>query len=178
MNKFYISIPLLACLVFGGFYYQFDRAFKADVELKKATAQAELKNKQRHEVEARQAAYQAAIEAQALRKQEREEKERIAEEKKRARFDLEEQRQHVFDERGKLREQAERMKKEMAGVQDELAKVEASKKSYQDEIVFLQDYVKTAKTNVNAYYGLLDKIAKAEEAAAQAAAQAAAAAKK
>ena len=177
MNKFYIILPLVGLLIFGGFYYQFDKAYKAEQEVKRAAAQAELKEKQRRDNEARQEAYKAAIEAQAQRRKEREERERIETEKKETRMKLEDERQQAFDDRRRLREQAERLKKEVAGVQEEVNKIEAVKKAHSDEIAFLKDYVKTAKANASAYYKLLDKISNAEK-AAEAAAAAAAAAKK
>jgi len=178
MNKFYIILPLLGCLIFGGFYYQFDKTYKADQEVKRVAAQAELKEKQRRDNEARQEAYQAAIEAQAQRKKEREERDRIEAEKKENRLKLEDARQQAFDDRKRLREQVERLKKEVAGVQEEVGKIEATKKAHSDELVFLKDYVKSAKTNANSYYELLEKISNAEKAAAAATAAAAAAAKK
>lgn len=178
MNKFYIILPLVACLVFGGFYLKSDKDFRAEQEIKKAAAQTALKEKQRHDAEMRQSAYQAAIDSQAQRKKEREERERIDEEKKRVRADLEDKRQRAFDERRRLRDQVERARKEVAGVEKEIATIEPAKKAHQDELNFLRDYVKTAKTNVNSYYQLLEKIAAAEKTAAQAASQAAAAAAK
>lgn len=177
MNKFYIIVPLLLCLVFGGFYYQFDKDYNARQEAKQAAAQAELKEKQRHDLEARQAAYQAALEAQNQRKAEREEKERIEAEKKQTRINLEDQRQRAFDDRRRLREELDRTKKEVASVEEEVAKLGPAKKAYQDELVFLKDYVMKAKANVNRYYDLLDKISAAEDAAAKAAALAATAKK-
>jgi hypothetical protein len=38
MNKFYIILPLVGLLVFGGFYYQSDKAYKAELEVKQAAA--------------------------------------------------------------------------------------------------------------------------------------------
>jgi hypothetical protein len=177
MNKFYIILPLVGLLIFGGFYYQFDKRFKADLEVKQAAAQAALKEKQRLDNEARQLAYQAAIEAQAQRRKEREERERIETEKKEHRLKLEDARQKAFDDRRRLREQAERLKQDVAGIQDQVNKVEAVKKTHKDELAFLQDYVKSAKANANSYYELLEKISNAEKAVAQAAADAAAAKK-
>jgi colicin import membrane protein len=174
MNKFYIILPLVGLLIFGGFYYQSNKAYKAELEIKQAAAQAELKEKQRLDREASQLAYQAAIEAQAQRHKEREERERIDAEKKENRLDLEEARQKAFDDRRRLREQAERLKQDVAAIQDDVTKVEATKQAHTDELAFLRDYVKSAKTNANSYYELLEKITNAEKAVAKAAAAAAA----
>jgi len=178
MNKFYVIIPFLACLVFGGFYLRFDANYKAEQQRKEDVVRAEVKEKQRRDAEARQTAYQAAIEAQALRKKEREERERLEEEKKQLRLDLEDKRLRAFDERRRMREQVERIRKEVAVVQEEVTKIEAQKKSHQDELAFLKDYVTTTKANMQGYYDLVEKIAAAERAAAKAAADAAALAAK
>ena len=178
MNKFYLIVPLVACLVFYGFYRNFASNYQAEVQRQEEIAQAEVKEKQRRDNEARQSAYQAAIEAQALRKKEREERERLEEEKKQLRFDLEDKRLRAFDERRRMREQVERVRKEVALVQEEVTKIESQKKAHQDELGFLKEYVTTTKANMQGYYDLIEKIAAAEQAAAKAAADAAALAAK
>lgn len=178
MNKFYVIIPLLACLVFGVFYWRFDQTYKAEQQRKEEVVRAELKEKQRRDEEARQSAYKAAIEAQAQRKKEREERERIEAEKKQLRLDLEDKRLHAFDERRRMREQVERVKKEVTAVKEEVEKIEAQKKVHEDELAFLKGYVATTKANAKTYYDLLDKIATAEKTAADAATAAALAASK
>lgn len=178
MNKFYVIVPLLACLVFGGFYLRFDRTFKAEQERREEVARAEVKEKQRRDAEARQTAYQAAIEAQALRKKEREERERLEEEKKQLRLDLEDKRLRAFDERRRMREQVERIRKDVAVVQEEVTKIEAQKKTHEDELAFLREYVATTKANMQGYYDLIEKISAAEKAAKAAADAAALAAAK
>lgn len=178
MNKFYAIIPLLACLVFGGFYWRFASNYTAEQQRKEEIARAEVKERQLRDADARQTAYQAAIEAQALRRKEREERERLEEEKKQLRLDLEDKRLRAFDERRRMREQVERIRKEVAVVQEEVTKIEAQKKAHQDELVFLKEYVISAKANMQGYYDLIEKIAAAERAAAKAAADAAALAAK
>lgn len=175
MNKLYILIPVIGCLLFGAYFWNFNAEYKAKQAEKVQKALEIAKERQKQEVADRQHAYEAAIKAQAQRKAEREERERIEEEKKKHRVDLEEKRERAFAERRKNREQVDRLKKEVAGVEEEIAKLELQKKTHLDEQAFLKTYVKQAEANVKSYYDLLDKIEAAEKAraAAEAAAKAA-----
>ena len=112
------------------------------------------------------------------RKLEREEKERIETAKKEARLQAEELRQKTFDDRKFAHEQVERLKKEVAAVQAEVAKFEEEKRNRTTELVALKELVQKAEGNQKYYYDLLDKIAAADKAKAEAEALAAAAAKK
>ncbi len=175
MNKVYIIAPLVGCLIFGGIFYNFNRGYEAKIVERKAAAAVELKEKQKRDIAAREQAIKDAIGAQEKRKQERLEKEKREEEDKKAQLDLEDKRTRTFDEKKRFREQVDRLKKELAGVQEEIKKIEDERKRHLDEESFLKTYVKQAEANAKYYYDLLDKIAAAEAArvAAEAAAKAA-----
>jgi hypothetical protein len=177
MNKVYIIFPLIGLLIFGGFYISFDKSYAAKQVAIKEKVEEAKKAKARQQVIDREAAIKAAVESQALRKKEREEKERADEAKKVARQEAEDRRQRSFDDRNKFRDQVTRLKKELAEVKDTSAKIAEEKKRYADEEAFLKTYVRQADSNVKYYYALLDKINAAEKAAADAAAAAAAAKK-
>jgi colicin import membrane protein len=177
MNKVYIIAPLIALAVFSGFYMNFTKGYAAKIEAVKAKEVADKKEKARIEVENREKAIQAAIEAQAKRKIEREAKEKLEEDKRTARQNAEDKRERAFSDRNKLADQARRLKKDLEEVQAEVKKIEEQKKTYVDEQAFLKNYIKQAEANVKYYYDLLDKIALAEKARADAAAAAAAAKK-
>ena len=178
MNKAYLIIPLIGLLIFGGFYYQFDKGYEAKELAIKVRAQEEKKAKVLQQNADRDAAVKAAVEAQAVRKKEREEKERADEAKKLAKQQAEDFRQKTFDDRNKFRDQVFRLKKELAEVKDATAKITVEKDNNVKEEAFLKNYVKQADANVKYYYDLLEKIAAADKAAADAAAAAAAASKK
>jgi chromosome segregation ATPase len=178
MNKVYIIAPLILLAVFGGFYMNFSKGYEAKIEAVKAKEVADKKEKARIEIENREKAIAAAVEAQAKRKQERDAKDRLDEEKRNARQAAEDKRERAFSDRNKLADQARRLKKDLEEIQAEVKKIEEQKKTYVDEQVFLKNYIKQAEANVKYYYDLLDKIALAEKARADAAAAAAAAAKK
>ena len=178
MNKIYILVPLIGMLLFGGYYLNFNKGYEAAKADKAKEAEALIKAKKELDLKNREKAFQQAIEAAAKRKLEREEKERIETAKKEARLQAEEHRQKTFDDRKLLREQVERLKKEVAAVQAEVAKFEEEKKQRSSELSFLTEFVKKAEANQKYYYDLLDKIAAADAAKAKAEADAAALAKK
>ncbi len=178
MNKSYFIFPLLGLLIFGGFYLNFEKSFQAKQVEAKAKADDIKKAKAKQDIANREAAIKAAIEAQAKRKAEREERDRVEDAKKTARQDAEDLRQRNYDERNKLREQATRLKKDLEEVKAATAKVAEERKKFVDEKAFLMTYVKQAEANVKYYYDLLDKITAAETARAAAEAAAAAAKKK
>lgn len=178
MNKVYIIVPAILLAIFSGFYLNFSKGYAAKIEAVKTKEADAKKEKARLEVENREKAIAAAVEAQAKRKIEREAKERADEAKRTARQEAEDRRERSFSDRNKLADQARRLKKDLEDVQAEVKKIEEQKKTYADENAFLKNYIKQAEANVKYYYDLLDKIALAEKARAEAAAAAAAAAKK
>jgi hypothetical protein len=178
MNKAYIIFPLICTLIFGAFYYSFDKNYEAKQAEIKRKADDELKAKVARDIAAREEAIKSAVEASKKREIERKERDRIAELKATARQEAEDRRQRTYDERNRAREQAIRLRKDLEEVKGGLGKLEDDKKKYADELAFLKTYVKQADANVKYYYDLLDKIDAAEKAKAAAAAAAAAAAKK
>lgn len=178
MNKAYIIFPLIGLLIFGGIYVNFNKGYEAKQAAIRQKADDDKKAKAQLQIKERETALKNAIESQALRKKEREEKERVEEAKKVARQQAEDFRQKTYDDRNKFRDQVTRLKKDLAEVKDATAKIAEEKKRHADEDAFLKNYVKQADANVKYYSDLLDKISAAEKAAADAAAAAAAAAKK
>ena len=177
MNKVYLIVPLCSILVFGGFYINFARGYKA--KLAEAAAKVEIARKEKllKEAAARDQAIQNAIAAQEARKLERLAKEKIEEDKKLARQAAEDKREKAYNDKNKLTTQVRNLKKDLDELQGEIKKIELQNKSLVDEQTFLKGYVKQAESNVKYYYDLLDKIALAEKARAEAAAAAAAAKK-
>jgi hypothetical protein len=178
MNKVYIIFPLICTLIFGGFYYKFEKGYEATQLEIKRKADDELKAKVARDLAAREEAIKAAVEASKKRETERKERERIAELKATARQEAEDRRQKTYDERNRARDQVVRLKKDLDEVKSTFGKLDEEKKKYIDEQAFLKTYVKQAEANVKYYYDLLEKIDAAEKAKAAQAAAAAAAAKK
>jgi hypothetical protein len=178
MNKAYIIFPLICTLIFGAFYYSFDKNYAAKQAEIAKKADDDLKAKVAKDVADRAKAIEAAVEASKKREVERKERERITELKATARQEAEDRRQKTYDERNRARDQVVRLKKDLEEVKSTLKGFEDEKKKYNDEQAFLKTYVKQAEANVKYYYDLLEKIDAAEKAKAAAAAAAAAAAKK
>jgi nitrogen regulatory protein PII-like uncharacterized protein len=178
MNKAYIIFPLICTLIFGAFYYNFNKGYAEKQAKIAADAEAALKAKAAKDVADRALAIEAAVEAAKKREIERKERERITEAKATARQEAEDRRQKTYDERNRARDQVVRLKKDLEEVKSTLGRFEIEKKQYNDEQAFLKTYVKQAEANVKYYYDLLEKIDAAEKAKAAAAAAAAAAAKK
>lgn len=178
MNKVYLIVPLICLLIFGGFYMNFSKGYKARLELAASKAEETRKEKLKSEAAARDLAIQNAVLAQETRKIERLAKEKIEEDKKLARQAAEDKREKAYNDKNRLTTQVRNLKKDLDELQGEIKKVELQNKSLVDEQTFLKGYVKQAESNVKYYYDLLDKIALAEKARAEAAAAAAAAAKK
>lgn len=168
MNKIYILVPLIGMLLFGGYYMNFSKGYEAARAAIKQKADADLKAKKELDLKNREKAYQMAIDAAAKRKLERDEKDRIETAKKEARLQAEEQRLQAFDNRKLLREQVDRLKKEVAAVQTEIDKFNEEKKQRSNELTFLKEFVQKAEANQKYYYDLLDKIAAADKAKAEA----------
>ena len=178
MNKVYIIFPLICTLIFGAFYYNFEKGYEATQLAIKHKQDEELKAKVAKDMAAREEAIKAAVEASKKREIERKEKERITELKATARQEAEDRRQKTYDERNRARDQVTRLKKDLEEVKSTFGKLEDDKKKSLDEQAFLKTYVKQAEANVKYYFDLLEKIDAAEKAKAAAAAAAAAAAKK
>jgi len=164
MNKVYILVPALLVAVFAGIYWNFDKGYEAKLEARRVAEQQVLKEKQLRDQAAREQAYKAAIDAADKRKAERAEKDRIDEAKKKARQEADDRRQRNFEDRKRLREQAERLRKDVDVVKADIAKLEDEKKHYVDELSFLTDYVKKAEANQKQYYDLFSKIEAADAA--------------
>jgi nitrogen regulatory protein PII-like uncharacterized protein len=178
MNKVYIIVPLILTLIFGAFYYSFDKNYAAKQAEIAAKADLELKAKAAKDIADRAKAIEAAVEAAKKREIERKERDRLAELKATARQEADDRRQKTYDERNRARDQVGRLKKDLEEVKGTFGKIEDEKKKHLDEQAFLKTYVKQAEANVKYYYDLLEKIDAAEKAKAAAAAAAAAAAKK
>ena len=178
MNKVYIIFPLIGLLIFGGFYVNFSRQYEAKIAQQKLDAEAVKKAKALQEIHNREIAIQAAIDAQAKRKKERDEAAAIEEAKKVARQEADDGRSRAYEDRNRFRDQVGRLHKDLDLLKETIAKISVEKQHNLEEDTALKVYVKQTESNVKYYYDLLDKIAAAEKAAAEAAAAAAAAAAK
>ena len=148
MNKVYIIVPLILTLIFGVFYYSFDKGYDQKQQDIASKAAQVLKDKAAKDVADRAKAIEAAVEAAKKREAERKERDRIAELKATARQEAEDRRQKTYDERNRARDQVGRLKKDLEEVKGTFGKIEDEKKKYTEEQACLKTYVKQAEANV------------------------------
>ena len=173
MNKAYIIWPLIGLLVFGVFFWNFDRGFK-EREHQKAVQEEQAKQERiRLDQERRKKAIEDAMKAQEERRALRMANEKKEQEANDARNALVERRQRAYDEVNRhLAPQLDRQKADADSVKGEISQLELQKKQFEDEEAFLRTYTRQAERNVTKYYDLLEKLKAAED--ARAAAEAAA----
>jgi len=175
-NLIYFLMPLIGLIAFGAVYWNFSAGYEQKEAAKKALIRKAKEDKLADEARNREKAIKDALAAQERRKVEKAAKE--AKEKK-----DQEERQTAYEARNKanrdqlkLKDQAERLQKDIETEKQAIAKIEDDKKRAVDEENFLKIYVKQAEANTRSLAEVLDKIAAAD--AARAAADAAAAAAK
>jgi len=174
MNKAYIIWPVIGLLVFGVFFWNFNKGFKEKQRQEEVRIQNERKERARQEIERRKKAIEDANVAAAERTKARKVKEIKEDAEKKAHDDLVEKRVKVFDDvNRRIRPQLERVKSDKEALLKEIAQLELQKKAYTDEETFLRNFVRKAEGNVKAYYDVLDKLATAERLRAEAEAAAA-----
>jgi colicin import membrane protein len=179
MNKAYFLVPLIAVILFGGYYWSFRTAYEKKLDEQRLVEKE--KNVERLKIEAknREIAIQQAVKADLKRKEERAAKTAKENEEKEARQAAVDARSKAMREQGRLENEARHLAEQVATVKEEIGKIEELKKSAITEQNFLNVYVKQAQANVESLKGVLDKIEAADVAAAKYAKdQAAAAAKK
>jgi hypothetical protein len=178
MKKAYVIFPVVALLIFFGFWWNFNSTYEA-VEAEKAKqVRLEREAKKRKEAEDRATAIKDALVAQEKRKKEREAKELKDKADREARELAIEERNKTAQEVTKLTKQRDQLNIDVKEEKANLVKIDEQKRKALDEQAFLKEYVRKADANVKGLSDVLDKIAAADAARAAAEAAAAAAAKK
>jgi uncharacterized protein (DUF3084 family) len=165
MNKAYFLVPLIAVILFGGYYWSFKTAYEKKLEdVALAEKQA---NVERLKVEAknRERAIEEAVKADKKRKEERAVKTAKDNAEKEARQAAVDARGKALREQGRLESQARRLDDQVKALKEEIGKIEDQKKSAIAEVDFLTVFVKQAEANVVSLTGVLDKIEAANAAA-------------
>ena len=167
MNKAYFLVPLIAVILFSGYYWSFKTAY--DKKLEDQVLVEKQKHVEQLKVEAknREIAIQLAVKADAKRKEERAVKEAKDKAEKDARQAAADTRSKTLREQGRLEIQARHLADQVATLKEEIAKIEEQKKSATTEQDFLNVYVKQAEANVISLTAVLDKIDAANKAAAE-----------
>ncbi|MCX6936498.1 MAG: hypothetical protein NTU80_01155 [Verrucomicrobia bacterium] len=158
MNKAYFIAPLIAVLVFGGFYSSHQSGAKAREAERVAKVEANLKAKLAAEQAAKKAAMTEAIQAAETRKKEREAKEAKEKIEKEARAVAIDAREKARRDQEKSNKQIERLEKDIEVEKAAIAALLANRKEAEAEKAFLQDFVVKSQTNVQALQALMTKL--------------------
>ncbi|MBC8010607.1 MAG: hypothetical protein H7067_10980 [Burkholderiales bacterium] len=158
MNKTYFIAPLIALIVFTGFYSVHRGGLKEREAAKAAQVEAALKAKNDADLAARKVAMADAIAAAELRKKEKDAKAAKEAADKEARQVAVDARDKASRDQDKTAKQIERIQKEIDAEQAVLAKFAAARKEAEAEKAFLLDFVTKSQANVQVLQTLLTKL--------------------
>jgi hypothetical protein len=178
MNKAYFLVPLIAVILFTGYYWSFKTAYEKKLEDQRQVEKEANIERLKVEAKNREIAIQQAVKADAVRKQQRAEKEAKDKKEKEDRNAAADARGKALREQGRLETQARRLADQVVILKEEIGKIQEQIKSAQAEQDFLNVYVKQAEANVVSLTAVLDKIDAANKAKVEYDRQQALAAKK
>jgi hypothetical protein len=164
MNKAYFLVPLIAVILFTGYYWSFKTAYEKKLEDQRQVEKEANIERLKVEAKNREIAIQQAVKADAVRKAQRAEKEAKDKKEKEDRNAAADARGKALREQGRLETQARRLADQVVILKEEIGKIEEQKKSAQAEQDFLNVYVKQAEANVVSLTAVLDKIDAANKA--------------
>jgi colicin import membrane protein len=177
-TKIYFIAPILALILFAGYYWNFRSQWEAHQAEIIATAKARKEEKLHQDELAREQAIKDAIDAQTQRKKERAAREALDQKMRDDRENAELDRDKAANEAQRLQRQVERLTKDVDDAKKAIALLNTDNEKQVAEIAFLGEYVKKAEDNRASLAMVLTKIQAADEATAKAKALADAAAKK
>lgn len=163
MNKAYLLVPLIATLVFGGYYWNFRVGYNKEVEAKKVVAREAHIAKLHKEEQDRREAIEKANQQSEARKQQKLDKEAREKKAQEARSQSYEEQRLAQAEERKLTDQVKTLNREIEAVKKEVALIEADKKLAISEEAFQQTYVAKAQANVRSLAETLEKIEAADK---------------
>lgn len=158
MNKLYVILPLAGLVVFGGFYWRYQRHYEARVTEERRLAKLVHEEDVRRQLAAQALVVQEANAALELRKQERAAQAQLEATWQQARFEAEQSRTAVLDRERKLRTQIDHVRTELEKTQNALTRIEERKHELERERLFLAEHVKDAESNRATFYGLVEKL--------------------
>jgi chromosome segregation ATPase len=146
--KSYIILPLAALIAFGAVYWNFERKHEARAAVAREQARIERETKLKAEADAREKGIAEALQLQARRKKEREERdarEKLQKETRQAAIDA---RDKIHRDVEKNARQIDRLKKEIAAEEKDIAAIEAEYKTTIAEQNFLKEHIAQAGANL------------------------------
>ena len=163
MNKAYLFVPLIATLVFGGYYWNFRVGYNKEMEAKKVAAREAHITKLRKEEQDRRDAIEKANQQAEARKQQKLDKEAREKKAQEERSQSYEAQRLAQAEERKLLDQVKVLNREIEAVKKEIAGIEADKKLAISEEAFQQTYVAKAQEPVLGLVQTLEKTQAADK---------------
>jgi hypothetical protein len=167
-TKIYFLVPILALILFGGYYWNFRSQYEAHQQAIVAAAKAKKEEKLRQDELAREQAIKDAIDAQQQRKKERAAREALEQKQRDDKENAELDRDKAANESEKLQRQVDKLTKDVDDAKKEIAALRADNEKQVDEVAFLGEYVKKAEDNRATLSLVLTKIQAADDANAKA----------
>lgn len=173
MKKVYVIGPALALLLFFGYWWNYNKQYKAAQVAKVQAEHQALLDKREKEARDRELAIKLALEKQADQRKERETREAQRQKEREERQTAKEGREKADRERQKLKRQLELLKDDVEKEVAAVTKLDEKQKLLIGEEAFLREYVAKAESNQGALTHVIQKITAAEAARAKAQAEAA-----
>jgi hypothetical protein len=161
MNKWYFGIPILALVLFGGYFAKFKYDYDTAIAQKEAAAKQALDEQAVAEAMARRIAIEQnnlITEENNKKRAEEKERQRLKEEARQAALEVRTQR---TAELTSLRRDYEQVQKDLVVEEQLFDKAKANVASHEAERAFLAGYVQLAEKNANRMLAMIDKVDKA-----------------
>jgi hypothetical protein len=177
-TKIYFLVPILALVLFGGYYWNFRSQYEAHQQEIVKAAKAKKEEKLRQDELAREQAIKDAIDAQKQRKAERLAREALEQKQRDDKENAVLDRDKADQETQRLERQVDKLSKDVDDAKKEIAALRTDNEKQVAEVAFLGEYVQKAEANRATLALVLGKIQAADDAIAKAKALADAQAKK
>ncbi len=161
MKKAYLLAPLLALLAFGVGYWHYAGQRAQELAMLRARAESDHTAALRQEAAQNELAVQAALAAQARRKQELADQAAREQADQAARHAALSDRDRARDESTRLTREADQLRRDLTTEQAALAALEREQTAALDEQVYLQKFNSKATANIGDLTAVLKKLAAA-----------------
>jgi DNA repair exonuclease SbcCD ATPase subunit len=159
--KTYVILPLLAVIIFGAIYWNFERGYEAQAAEARRQALIEKENKLKAEAEARARGVEEALQLQARRKKAREERDAREKSQKETRQAAIDARDKIHRDVEKTARQIDRLKKEIAEEKKALAGIEDDHKATLAEQDFIKNHIAQAEANLRDLEAIITRLSQA-----------------
>jgi len=126
MKKVHVLFPLIAMILFGGYWWNYNKQYEAEQEAKKERDRQALVAKREKEAQDRELAIKLAIEKQAEQRREREIREAKRQKEREDRQTAREARERLLAEEGFLQEYVRKAESNEGGITEVIQRIAAA----------------------------------------------------